>query len=130
MTSIRQFIYDRLVAIPDFVEVYQGESVLEAPNRSEYPVAVYRIGNESPEFGMGEQTEVHRKYFQVYIHDTPADYTRIDDLVDKVKAAFVMPTSVGKITQVIYLETSRDLDDAFFGSIMRYVRFQAVLTSN
>lgn len=130
MSSIRQFVHDRLSAIPDFTEVYQGESVTEAPNRTEYPIAVYRIGNESPEFGMGELSTTHRKYFQVYIHDVPADYTRIDDLVDKVKAAFVMPTSVGKIITVTYLETSRDLDDEFFGSIMRYVRFQAILASD
>ena len=98
MSSIRQGIFDRLNAIPDFNDrVYQGESVLEAPNRTEYPVAVYRIGNESPEFGMGEQTGVHRKYFQVYVHDVPADYTRIDGLIDQVKAAFVMPASAGPI---------------------------------
>jgi len=126
--SIRQFIYDRLLTIPTFTSVAQGESLLEAPSRPEFPVAVYRLGNESPE-NIGAEITPHRKYFQVYIHDAPADYTRIDTLVDQVQAAFRLTGSVGNIVEVIYLETSRDLDDAFFGSIMRYVRFQAILSS-
>lgn len=123
---MRQLIYDKLSTIPEFVRVHQGESLTAAPKRERLPIAVYRIGNESPD-NIGAGATAHRVYFQVYIHDKPADYSRIDDLVVKVQNVFDLDGSVGEVVEIIYLETSRDLDDAFFGSIMRYVRFQAVL---
>jgi hypothetical protein len=90
-------------------------------------VAIYRLGNESPD-NLGFDVNPHRKYFQVYVHDVPADYTRIDNLVERVRLAFKLESSVDEVIEVRYLETSRDLDDAFFGSIMRYIRFQAILS--
>ena len=127
---MRQFVYDRLsddVAIAAVVDdrVKQGESMIIA--ELTVPFLVYRIGNETSEQFSEDPLEPHRVFFQVYIHDRGGDYTRIDDLVPLVIAALKGgPYPEYKILRVNYLETSRDLDDAEMGTIMRYVRFQAV----
>jgi len=72
----------------------------------------------------------HTQFFQVYVHDEPADYDRIDDMVKLVIAAFkyVESSAVNRIITTRYLETSRDLDDAILNTIFRYIRFQFVMS--
>lgn len=127
---MRQFVYDRLTGdagIEALVadRVKQGESMIVAELGA--PFLVYRIGNETNELFSEDDPKPHRVFFQVYIHDRGGDYTRIDDLVKLVIAALSGgPYPEYKILRVNYLETSRDLDDAEMGTIVRYVRFQAV----
>lgn len=127
---MRQFVYERLTgdsAIQAIVDdrVKQGESMDIAELR--HPFLVYRIGNETNELFSEDDLKPHRVFFQVYIHDRGGDYMRIDDLVKLVINALVGgPYPEYKILRVNYLETSRDLDDAEMGTILRYVRFQAV----
>lgn len=127
---MRQFVYDRLqdsaglsALVADRVK--QGESMIVA--ELDVPFLVYRIGNETNEQFSEDAQKPNRVFFQVYIHDRGGDYTRIDDLVVLTIAALEGgPYPEYKILRVNYLETSRDLDDAEMGTIMRYVRFQAV----
>lgn len=127
---MRQFVYETLsgnapiqAVVAD--RVFQGESMLVA--EMAHPFLVYRIGNETNELFSEDTLRPHRVFFQVYIHDRGGDYMRIDDLVKLVIDALVGgPYPAYKILRVNYLETSRDLDDAEMGTILRYVRFQAV----
>lgn len=129
---MRQFIYDTLrldSAVEGFVgdRIYQGESMDKA--ELVRPFLVYRVGNETNELMSEDEAEKmpHRVFFQVYIHDNPADYTRIDDICQAVRNALVGgPYPTWNIYRVNYLETSRDLDDDTMRTILRYVRFQAV----
>lgn len=123
---MRDLIYNALVAIPGINQVYQGESMLKAPKPIEFPVAVYRIGNET-NANVGSGITAHNKFFQVYLHDVPADYTRIDTLIPLVRDAMTGLSNKGHILEVIWRENSRDLDDEFIGSVMRYLRFETAM---
>jgi hypothetical protein len=72
----------------------------------------------------------HLQFFQVYVHDEPADYVQIDMMVSLVIAAFKYAeySVANRIITTRYLETSRDLDDAVLATIFRYVRFQFVMS--
>lgn len=129
---MRQFIYDTLrldSAVSAVVgnRIYQGESMDMA--ELVRPFLVYRLGNETNELFSEDAQMPHREFFQVYVHDNPADYMRIDDLCKLVRTSLVGgPYPDYKILRVNYLETSRDLDDSTMRTILRYIRFQAVLS--
>jgi hypothetical protein len=127
---MRKWLYDLLnedQELRDIHEgrVFQGQSLKETPKK---PFLVYRLGNDTSE-NLSEGTGPRRQFFQVYIHDQFSDYSRIDELVARVK--YLLENSMSpedNILQVRYLETSRDLDDQVHDTIFRYVRFQAVLS--
>jgi hypothetical protein len=132
---MRQWLFDVLSSNPDIFaltegRVLQGESMLKAPDRLELPLLVYRMGNTTNEH-LGHNSTAHRRFFQVYIHDRPADYSRIDTLCALVIAALDQSGAVPEhnILETSWLETSRDLDDEVFHTIVRYVRFQTVLST-
>ncbi len=127
---MRQLVYDRLrldSAVAALVgdRIKQGESM--DVNELTRPFIVYRIGNDTSENFSEDDQQPGRTYFQVYIHDSPADYMRIDDLVTKViRALRGGPYPEYNVLRIEYLETSRDLGDETMRTILRYVRFQAV----
>jgi hypothetical protein len=127
---MRQFIIDALkdsLAITGVVgtRIYQGESLVSSELTR--PFLIYRVGNETTEAVSEDLPTPHRVYFQVYIHDGPSDYTRIDSLCNEVRKALVGgPFPDYKILRVDYMETSRDLNDDTMRTIFRYIRFQAI----
>lgn len=126
---MRQLIYDALHALVisgELKAIYQGESMLKAPNPRDFPIAVYRIGNETNE-NLGSGSTAYRKFFQVYLHDVPADYNRIDTLIPVIRDALTAAAPSGHVLEVMWRENSRDLSDEYMGSIVRYLRFEAAL---
>lgn len=126
---MRQLIYNALKPLKDAGTIkglIQGESLLEAPKPTALPMLVYRMGNETNE-NVGEGFTAHRKFFQVYIHDRPADYSGIDALIPTVRDLLIAAAPSGHVLKIFWRENSRDLDDEFLGSIMRYMRFEAAL---
>lgn len=126
---MRTWLYQKLVNDPTLegifgARMYQGESMTTSV--IEKPFLVYTIGNATNELLSEDDDQPQRQFFQIYIHDEPADYTRIDDAIDAVKKLLVNSTDNGDVINVLYLETSRDLDDETMGTIMRYIRFQAI----
>ena len=88
---------------------------------------VYTLGNKTDEL-LSEEDTVARQFFTLFIHDEPFDFTRIDTIVSRVKALLSQQqVKDSKIIIVRHLETSRDLDDSTLGTILRYVRFQAIM---
>lgn len=131
--SVRQFVFETLkndaVLRPLVAErVFQGESLNHSTQVK--PFLVYRLGNDTSELLAEVDTTAHRQFLQVYVHDEPADYSRIDQMCDGVRGAFraVNGSGVEGIYTVTYLETSRDLDDPVLATIFRYVRFQLVMS--
>lgn len=107
--------------------VFQGESL--DTRLIPRPYLVYTLGNKTDET-LSEEDTAARQFFTLFIHDEPFDFTRVDFIVNRVKALLSMSQvkSSGIIT-VRHLETSRDLDDSTLGTILRYVRFQAIMES-
>jgi len=97
----------------------------------EHPFLVYKMGNETWE-ELSEVSLASRQFFQVWVHDfsdqAVADYMLIDEVIRAVKEQLVNASSAedGVIT-IRFLETSQDLNDETLNTVMKYVRFQAIL---
>jgi hypothetical protein len=69
----------------------------------------------------------NRSFFQIWVHDDPADYDQIDQIChDVIRAIRGQGDPTSGIMTTRYLETSQDLTDATLGTICRYIRFQFV----
>lgn len=111
--------------------VYQGENLLSTPQTK--PFLVHRLGNSSPVIWTGDPTELiqpEQRYFSIYAHDNKGDYSRLDDTLDLLRLWLptMAPAPAYRILEVRYLEISRDLDDAAFDTIQKYIRFLAILS--
>lgn len=105
--------------------MFQGESLLTA--NIDKPFLVFRMGNRTNEDLSEDMPEVGRQFMSIYLHDVPADYSRIDKLELAVLHALNLASSAAdNIITARYLETSRDLDDQALSTIYRYLRFQLV----
>jgi len=114
-----------LVTFIPINRMLQGESLVTAQIAK--PFLVYRFGNRTNEALSEELPEVTRQFFSVYLHDVPADYSRIDEMEMALIHALNLSRSAEQgIITTQYLETSRDLDDQALGTIYRYVRFQLI----
>lgn len=128
----RQWVYQTLIdgelITPIFGDrVFQGESMDSAPVTK--PFLIYRLGNSSPD---NDVPVARRQYLTVYVHDAgkPGDYTLIDEGCDAVINTLVNAPGSPEdhIICARYLETSADFDDREMGTILRYVRFQLILS--
>lgn len=129
--GMRRWLLERLVTDPSIAamvsdRIFQGESA--TTNLIEKPFIFYTIGNATDEQLSEEGDRPYRQFFQIYIHDAPADYTKIDSVVKLVKDRLQNARSTEyNVMTVNHLETSRDLDDDTMGTIFRYCRFQAIM---
>ena len=104
---------------------YQGESMLSSVVQK--PFLVYTIGNATDVLLSEDMNSPERQFFQIYIHDDGGDYTRIDQGIKLVKDKLRhQQAAEAGIIDIIYLETSRDLDDTTLNTLFRYIRFQAI----
>lgn len=130
---MRNFLAEHLKAdtlVTDFVDdrTYQGGSMNSTvPPQGKAPFLVYTIGNTSDE-DLSEDPGPYRQFFIIYVHDKGEDYDQIDQIILALKRSLVNQKNLeyGVMT-IRYLETSQDLDDQTMGTIMRYVRFQAIM---
>lgn len=109
--------------------IFQGES-MDGPPKTK-PFLIYRFGNTSADNQLRQAAR--RQYLTLYVHDEakPGDYTRIDRgitaLIPVVENA--PPAPEYGIMEAHWLETSADFDDREMGTILRYVRFQLVMST-
>ena len=130
---MRQWVYDTIREDSEFQSffgdrLFQSESLDGAPATK--PFAVYNMGNASPD---NDVYSAERQYFSVWLHDSanPGVYEdNIDPGVAIVQRIFrdAPPAPEYKILEARYLETSKDLDDREMRTILRYVRFQLILS--
>lgn len=114
-----------LLAFMPIDRMLQGESMLTA--NIEKPFLVFRFGNKTNEDLAEDMPDVARQFLSIYIHDVPADYSRIDEMEMAVLHALNLAKSAEEgIISTRYLETSRDLDDKSLETIYRYLRFQLI----
>lgn len=136
---MRVWLYERLATDPslrpDFGidEAAVRESVV--PRRSEEtinvptPYIIYGLGNDTNEdLAEDDDHEAHRQFFTIWIHDKGPSFLLIDNTIPKIKKRLVKgsdPTS-GVMT-VRWLETSQEFNNETYGTVFRYVRFQAII---
>ena len=94
------------------------------------PFLVYGMGSNSNE-NLAEDPDhiAHRQFFQIWIHDRGADFGVIDDIVEILKDLLIGASdAASKVTTVRWLETSAEFNNESYGTIFRYVRFQAIIS--
>ena len=126
---MRYHLYQAMVSNPDLLAIFQGgdgvvriyeaSSVNAVPPR---PFCTYRMHTDFPlNRGLGR-----REYSQIWVHDNPGDYLRIDDALNKIRRAVeAWPSSKANadFLEARWIETGVDLKDDVMGTITRYIRF-------
>lgn len=131
--TARTWVYGLLTsdeAIADLVDgrVYAKKSMTSSV--ADHPYIVYQLGN-STDAALSEDTPVETQFMLAYVHDyadeKTADYMKIDDVIDAIKAAFHNQGSpTDGVVRAEFVETSQDLNDDTLNTVFRYVRFQLV----
>jgi len=93
------------------------------------PFVIHGLGNSSDMLPSEDEGFGKRQYFQVWLHDEGADFTRIDDGLDIVKGLLVNGSDkASNLTTVQWLETSQEFNNETYNTIFRYLRFQAIIS--
>lgn len=137
---MRAWLYDTLVASETLQsDLGGGEGVGDrvVPRRSqdnvqiEKPYIIFGLGNSTSEQladSTADDAEAERQFFQIWIHDEVGSYLKIDRMVEEVKRLLIGQSHVpSRLLTVIYLETSAEFGNETYGTIFRYIRFQAII---
>lgn len=133
--TVRTSVYGRLTSFDDLVLLIGGTSPRVFAKKSmtssieETPYIVYKLGYNASE-EIAETEDISRQFLQIFVHDYSdgdvADYIRIDEVINKIKAAFYLWSDPPYIISAKYLETSQDLNDETLNTVMKYVRIQLI----
>jgi hypothetical protein len=130
--DLRRKITQALLADP-FLQTMVGDRVfqrmgvdeLEVPP-SVKPFIVYHFGSEIA----GYPSALHgsERTFQVWVHDDPGDYWKIDQILDQAKIVLEAIEPENGLCEFRYFDKGPDLYDNVLKTIMRFSRFTATLT--
>lgn len=136
MTTARQWVYETLTqdpAVQGIVadRVAANQSMMTA--QTERPFVVLKFGNDSDEQIFDDPDipqRPHRQFIEVWCHDSRPSYVQIDALCDAIKQALRTDQSSvdGYIMAVKYLENSADMIDESMDTVLRYLRFQLIMS--
>lgn len=106
--------------------VFQTSRVTKVPDQ--VPHAFYRVGLAT---GLiHSDAPVVSTPFQLFLHDTPGDFVRIDELLDLAKTAFTLLPPLypsPKLIRCEWLEHSEDgPEDPLTGTISKFARYRLV----
>ena len=89
------------------------------------PFCVYRMSTETSDFRGDDSLRIRRRVYQIFVHDTPGDYTRIDSILVLLEGLFRdVEDQANSIVRCEWLENSEDFRDDDMGTILRYCRIQ------
>jgi hypothetical protein len=127
--SIRRWVYSTIsntTAVTSIVStrVWAAPSLQEIPKPGSHPFVVYKLGNSS-DSDLGPEANQQQQWLEVWVHDSPGDYKRIDDVHSKIRVALIaaVPSKTEGVTDCEWKEISRDLEDTEFRTWMRYARY-------
>lgn len=123
---LRQWLYDAIRTDPTLVasigtRVYQATSIVEVPSTK--PFVVYRFGTSSQGLSGNDRQTTIVQPLQVFFHDVPGDYEKIDQLQRRLRAV-IAGANQGNIIRCEWLEDSEDLRDDEMFTIFKYSRYQ------
>lgn len=134
----RQWVYQTLTQDDALGEVVPAEQILAGQSMMTAqvvrPFIVLKFGNDSDEQQFDDPDiplRPHRQFFEVWCHDARPSYVQIDSLIiPAVKAALrtEQTSNDAHIMAVRYLETSDDMEDQTMDTVLRYLRFQLIMS--
>jgi len=134
MVDLRKVIFRALKGDPELQSlvgerIFQRGSTLDGiPPTDEVPYIVYNLGQG---FVKGPSAlKARQQGLQVWVHDEPGDYFRIDEILTRVKEVLEEVDAGAPIgfLEIRQFETSQDLWDNLLKHLVRYSRLGATLT--
>lgn len=124
----REWLFSTLLDNPDLgVEVgdriYQSSSISEIP--AVKPYILYRFGTSAPALVGDDGVTKRVQPIQLFVHDNPGDYARIDRILVLIRATLEGQQSA-EVTRCQWLEESEDLRDDEMFTITRFARYQLI----
>lgn len=96
----------------------------------ERPFLTFHWGNTNPGYRDHPFATVNEKDFQVWVHDTPGDYTKIDSILFRVRTVLTAieasDTGAGWVNEIEWLGNSDDLSDDIQNTITRFGEYRLV----
>lgn len=119
---IRQLIYDTLRVDDEIVAIVGADGTYSTYDETPpTPFLVIRFGGVTPRL----RKVAESGYIQIWAHDEPGTYSKIDDLLARCKVVLEALPNQGTLFEVAWIEDSGDLPfDPLTGVIGRYSRFQ------
>lgn len=65
---------------------------------------------------------------QVWIHDEPGDYHRIDQMLQRIKVVFEAAEAEDEFLELRQIDRSPDFNDLGLNTIVKYATFQAAVS--
>lgn len=129
---MRKTIMQIIAAVPAVTDEipmdrwYGASSITETPEK---PFGIVRISGTGP--GVTRRSRSKEARVEIWIHDKPGSYLRIDRLLTELEMAFdaVVHASAEEgesISQADYDSRSPDLEDQGFGSICKSIIYTAI----
>jgi len=123
---MRKNIYDALVAwVP--LDPLVGPRVFEASSVDSHTMKPFIVIRMHTSFPVRPAIGA-RHYAQVWAHDEPGSYLKIDNILKEVRKAVEAAPPSGEFLEARWIETGVDLRDDGLETITRYCRFQLTQT--
>lgn len=112
-------------ALDAYVEdrIWQNTALEHVPEIK--PFVVYRFGARTSPMRGDDSVAIYTQSIQVFAHDTPGDYVRIEEILAVIHTILIPSTH----PSVTWLEDSEDLRDDDFGTILKWSRYQINYTA-
>ena len=129
MTSAsRAYVHSQLKTVAGISgRVFQQGSIITS--QMVKPYLVHHFGNNTAE-GLYDYASggfrPNRQFLSIYVHVDQGDYGPIDELMPLIKDALINGPKPADLIEVVYLETSQDLQDELLQTYFRYMRFQLI----
>ena len=134
MVDLRQVVFRALKEDPviqSFVSdrIFQRGSTLDGiPPTKVTPYIVYNLAQGFPKGPSSLRARMQN--LQVWVHDEPGDYYKIDQILARVKLVLEGVNAGEQVgfLEIRHIETSQDLWDNLLKHLIRYSRLGATLT--
>lgn len=123
---LREWLFGKLSTSVD-LEVLVGDRVYQSTSLTDVPAVkpflLYRFGTSAPGLSGGDFVVKRIQPIQIFVHDVPGDYQRIDTILAALKVTLEAQTD-SDVMSCQWLEESEDLSDDEMHTITRFARYQ------
>lgn len=134
MFDLRKKVYQLMVtdpvlqelSAPNELAVFQRSGNEQSEPPKTRPFVIYNLGITTP--SGPSALRAHNRYVQVWVHDDPGDYHRIDQMLARIKEVFEAAPQEAEFYELRLVNDSPDLNDTGLDTIVKFAVFQAALS--
>lgn len=95
--------------------------------KDDIPFIIFKVGADVPELEGDMRAHASSTFSEIWIHDNPGSYARINRLLSHLKEAIEGPTdSASGGVACTWQGNSPELSDEGYGTIARYISFRMI----